>query len=66
VTVGTTAPIVTIAVPGGSATVPGLAVKEQTIPVSFGTQIRMAATTSADHTGSTGPATGLHGVIYFK
>jgi hypothetical protein len=66
VTVGTTAPIITIAVPGGSGTAPGLAVERITIPIAFGTQVRIAATTSDDHTVSTAPGTGLSGVIYYK
>jgi hypothetical protein len=66
VTVGTTAPIYTIAVAGGSATAPGITRVELTIPISFGSNIKMAATTSDDHTVSTGPGTGLSGVILFK
>lgn len=66
VTVGSTSPIQTVAVPGGSGTAPGITRESWNIPVSFGTNIKMAATTSDDHTVSTAPGTGLSGVIYFK
>jgi hypothetical protein len=66
VTVGTTVPIVSVAVPGGSGTAPGVARVMFSISIAFGSAIKIAASTSDDHTVATAPGTGLSGIIYYK
>jgi len=60
VTVGTTNPLMTLAIPAGSAA--NLGVND--IGITFGTAITIAATTTAG--GNTAPATGVSAVIWFK
>jgi hypothetical protein len=64
--VGTTQPIFSVAVPGGSSTQPGLAIREYKPPITFGTSIKIAATTSDDHTVSTAPGVGISGTVAYK
>lgn len=59
VTVGTTNPLFTLAIPAGSA-----ANLMSEIGVTFGTAITIAATTTAG--GNTAPATGVSAVIWYK
>jgi hypothetical protein len=66
VTVGTTASFYHHMIPAGSATDPGRDPLILTIPITCGSAIKIAATTSADHTVSTAPATGLSGAVLLK
>jgi hypothetical protein len=66
-TPGTTVPIDTVAVPGGSATAPGIARRELTIPITFGTGIRIANDDNENATDATGTVTnGITGQVYYK
>jgi hypothetical protein len=65
-TFGTTDPSFTIGVPGGTATNPGPFSRGYPIPITFGTAIKLVADVDENDTTTTGPATGLSGVILYK
>jgi hypothetical protein len=65
-TFGTTDPLFTIGVPGGSATSPGIYREVFPVPISFASAIKVVADVNDDDTSTTGPATGLSGVVYYK
>jgi hypothetical protein len=65
-TFGTTDPLFTVGVPGGTATNPGPFSRGYFIPITFGTAIKLVADVDENDTTTTGPATGLSGVILYK
>lgn len=67
-TIGTTAPLLTIAVPGGSASIPGVNFQEcGLIPQEvFSTAVSIACVTGLADNSTTAPTTSIHASVRYK